>query len=334
MRLYLFAFIVVSTNFPASAQQVGPQRDELDQALGRGIGTGGGNRGIPPLINPQVPNPNMDPRSPRTRTTPDPKRAGIDYGRSFGTSGGSRIQPILQGRQMFPNGYDILPNGTVLYRSDPTSQPIEPVRPDFTDEQMVNIYQEWLDRSDKATASAEKVAPARRAKVLASATSNIRLDLAKKHKLTRQNLYWILAHGPELKEEPQPAAPSDEPAAPSMMMAGPMQMGRPRKIDSDEPAAPSMMMAGAKPNTGRFPVAPEKLPVASKTEAQHRAIFKDWATQRNAALKQAESMPSAQKVAYIRQVDLKLVRDLTLKYRITHPELDSIENYGAKHNWW
>jgi len=277
----------------------------------------------------------MDPRSPRPRTTPDPNRAGIDYGRSFGIPQGSRTQPVLQGRQMFPNGYDVLPNGTVLYRSDPTGQPVEPVRPDLTDEQMLTIYQEWLDRSDKATASAEKVAPSRRAKVLASATSKIRLDLAKKYKLTRQNLYWIFAHGPELteKSEPQPAASSDQPAAPSMM-AGPMQMGRPRQIDSDQTAAPSMMMAGARPNAGKLPVAPVRLPVASKTEAQHREIFKDWATQRNAALKRAESMPAAQREGYVRQVDLRLVKELTLKYRITHPELDSIENYGAKQNWW
>lgn len=113
-----------------------------------------------------------------------------------------------------------------------------------------------------------------------------------------------------------------------------MQMGRPRQIDSDQTAAPSMMMAGARPNAGKLPVAAVRLPVASKTEAQHREIFKDWATQRNAALKRAESMPAAQREGYVRQVDLRLVEELTLKYRITHPELDSIENYGAKQNWW
>jgi len=69
-------------------------------------------------------------------------------------------------------------------------------------------------------------------------------------------------------------------------------------------------------------------------EDRKKTIFKDWAALRGAALKNASRLPKTEADAYMRQVDQDLVKSLTAKYKITHAELDEIEAYGAKRNWW
>jgi hypothetical protein len=73
----------------------------------------------------------------------------------------------------------------------------------------------------------------------------------------------------------------------------------------------------------------------SKNEAQWKGIFKDWAKQRDKALKRSmkEKTQSRRDVS-MKLEDQRLVKELTAKYRITHEELDRIEAYGAEHNWW
>ena len=70
------------------------------------------------------------------------------------------------------------------------------------------------------------------------------------------------------------------------------------------------------------------------SESTGLSHFKDWAKQRGAALKNASKMPKAAGDAYMMRIDQSLVKTLTAKYKITHEELDRIEAYGAKKNWW
>lgn len=45
-------------------------------------------------------------------------------------------------------------------------------------------------------------------------------------------------------------------------------------------------------------------------------------------------MSKQEAAAYMKRIDQGLVKTLTSKYKITHEELDRIEDYGARKNWW
>ncbi len=77
-------------------------------------------------------------------------------------------------------------------------------------------------------------------------------------------------------------------------------------------------------------------PAANLTEEEERMqiIFRDWAKQRGEALKKASKMSKTTAETYMRRIDQGLVKSLTKKYDITHEELDRIEAYGARKNWW
>lgn len=69
-------------------------------------------------------------------------------------------------------------------------------------------------------------------------------------------------------------------------------------------------------------------------EKKMKVIFKDWASRRGEALKKAAKMQQREGDAFMQRIDQGLVKSLTAKYKITHEELDRIEAYGAKKNWW
>jgi len=77
-------------------------------------------------------------------------------------------------------------------------------------------------------------------------------------------------------------------------------------------------------------------PAETSTEDEKRmqVIFRDWAKLRGNALKRASKMSKTAAQSYMRGIDQGLVKSLTKKYDITHEELDRIEAYGAKNNWW
>lgn len=65
-----------------------------------------------------------------------------------------------------------------------------------------------------------------------------------------------------------------------------------------------------------------------------RTIFKDWATRRADILQKAERIQGARRDQFIQNGDKGLMKLLTGKYKISHMELDKIQELGAAQNWW
>lgn len=84
-----------------------------------------------------------------------------------------------------------------------------------------------------------------------------------------------------------------------------------------------------------FPEIPSEISnTFSEDEKRMQIIFRDWAKQRGVALKRASKMSKSASETYMRRIDQGLVKSLTKKYGITHEELDHIEAFGAKNDWW